>query len=144
MAQKAIFNSTTGEIVAYVSVPSGDVAANTPSGHAALAVTALVDGSVQYVSSPGGTPAVATRPDFACTIPSSVLVGDPLSIPSVPTGAVVTITSTGSGGGAFTKSGGLGTLDASISGAVDGDILTVDIALFPYRPMTGECLVTGV
>lgn len=146
MATTAIYNATTGEIIAYVMVPDSDLTANIPSGAAALDFTdaAVISGQESYVTDPGGTPAISARPLFDSVIPDSLTAGDTLSITDVPDGATVTITSTGDGGGTHTKAGGLGLLDAAVTGAADGDTLTIEISLWPYRPMTGECLVSGV
>lgn len=143
MAFKTIFDSTTGEVIGTILVPDDDVASNLEAGQAAKTATSLVSSVDEYIADPGGAQTVTTRPAMTCVIPEIVAPGADLYITNVPDGAVVTIASTGSGGGTHTKSGGTGTLDAAVTGSSDGDVLTVDIALWPYKGVSGEVLVTS-
>lgn len=133
-----VFDTTTGAIVKTGLGSEAEMIDNLPVDHDYIdGAGDLYPSPDYYVDDPTGTPTMTVRPDFDCVIPATVTEGDDLSIPDVPDGAAVEITSTGGGGGSHTKSGGPGTLDAAVTGAADGDVLTVDIALFPYRPMTG-------
>ena len=92
MAMAAICDDTTGEIVAYVIVPDGDLAANVASGQVAVDITEPVSGELQYVDDPTGTPSIIDRPTMDAVIPSVATEGLALSIPDVPDGASITIT----------------------------------------------------
>jgi hypothetical protein len=140
----SIFDSSTGEIKRVIIGSATLATDNVGSGETAKDVDGVWPSSLgQYHASPGGAATLTDRPTFACSIPGTVLASDPLSITLVPASAVVTIVSTGGGGGTHTQGGSLATLDASISGAADGDVLTVTITLWPYITLTGESIVSA-
>lgn len=140
----AIFDSTTGAIRGVLIGSSRLLTSNVGGSENYKDVGgSLPDPDAKYIADPGGAKTLTTRPDFTSSIPETVAEGFDLAITDVPNGATVVITSTGAGGGTHTKSGGPGTLDAAVTGAADGDILSIQITLWPYRPLLGECSVVS-
>lgn len=134
MPQFALYDDATGEIAAAIRCSAADVDANLGAGQAALEVDGLVRPSSDYVDLTG-EPARASRPLFEPGLPETLAAGAPLAV-TVPEGAVVTVTSTGAGSGSGTHVGG-GPYIQPMTGSLVGDVVTVELSLFPYRPFTG-------
>jgi hypothetical protein len=145
MAQVAICDDTTGEIVAYIIVPDGDLSANVGTGQVSVAITSPVSTEGQYIDDPTGTPALTTRPTNTAVIPEVVQEGADLYITGTPDGATVTVLAITAGSTVHsgTKGGGTGTYDAATTGASEGDILSVEVSLWPYTTVRGLVEVTA-
>lgn len=145
MAQVAICDDTTGQIVAYVIVPDTDLSANVGADQVSVAITSPVSSEAQYIADPTGTPVLTTRPANTASIPEVVQEGSDLSITGTPDGATVTVTAItdGSTVSSGTKSGGTGTYDAATTGSTEGAILLVEVSLWPYTTVRGLVEVTA-
>lgn len=148
MSWKAIYDTTTGQIVANIFGSTDTHTANTDVGQAAIDPTDTSypeDGANRYVDDPGGTPTLADRPANDCIIPEVCPEGAALTIADCPDGAEITITlsSDGSAVHSGTKSGGPGDYDAASLGTTEGQIMFVEVGGFPLRTVTGLVEVTA-